>query len=197
MTQVFSYSQYSSDYIKQYIQKWEGQLPPYMLELLTGEAVVEQNRDDDLEDYLSEQTYVPSLALTRSTTQAITSGTGGFIQFDGIAFQSTNVFDWVVADPTKLTISDSGIVSIVGNVSWDTAAGGDFRTAQLFVNGLDIGGGSTVTPLGGAGAPQAPAAALYNFVAGDYIQLFANQDSGGPLNITSARLGTSYQGKSG
>ncbi len=195
-TQVFTYSQYETDFITGYLRDHEEEIPDWFKVYLQGTSSTEQNRDDDIEDYLSAQTYVPSLAVSMTTGQTIGSS-GSFISFEGIEFQSTSLFSWTLADPTKLYVQDSGILLVIGNVKYAVSAGGDFRTAELLVNGSEIGGASTVGTLGGNGAPQALAVTGYSAIGNDYIQLFANQNTGGSLTASSAKLFVSYLGKDG
>lgn len=193
-SEVFNYPLYQADVITKFLADHDD-LPGWFREYLLGTTVGEQDRDDALEDYLSAQTYVPSLAVVRPANQAVTDTTGSVIEFSAIDFQSTELFDWDVGDPTKLTVTDSGIVLVLGSLSYRASAAGDFRTAQLFLNGAVTGVGSTVGPLGGNGDPAASTGAVFNLVAGDYVTLFSNQNSGGALNAYSARLSLSYLGK--
>lgn len=196
-TQVFTYSVYQTDYITSYLRDHDEEIPDWFKTYLLGTSTTDQNRDDDLEDYLSAQTYVPSLSVRMTSGQSVGSTTNDPIAFEQIEFQSTSQFTWTLSDPTKLYVQESGILLIVGNVSYASSAAGDYRTAQLWINGLDVGGGTTVGTLGGNGDPQAPAVTGYSALANDYIQLIANQNTGGALTAKTGKLFVSFLGKDG
>lgn len=192
MSLAFSFTDYDSDYITQFLKENGDTLPPEVSTALVNYATIQQNRDNDLEDYLSYQSYVPSLGLALSVAQAANPSTK--IGFAGIEFQSTTVLSWVNTAPTRITLLSKGIVSIVGNTTWDPGATGNYRTAQIFINNVNIVG-CIQPPIGGGGTPQCSVSVIKSLGAGDYIELFANQDTGGSLNVQGL-LQVAYLGQS-
>lgn len=192
MANAFSFTDYDSDFINQFLKEHGDKLTPEVTQSLADYAVTQQNRDYDLEDYLSYQSFVPSIGLTLSAAQAANPSVK--VVFASIEFQSTTVLSWVNTAPTRITLLSKGIVSIVGNTTWDAGATGNYRTAQIFINGSNVVG-CIQPPIGGGGTPQCSVSVIKSLSAGDYIELFANQDTGGSLNVQGA-LAVAYLGQS-
>ena len=196
MTQVFTYSEYVTDYVTKFLQD-HPDTPQVLKDYLNGFSSVETNRDDDIEDYLSAAAYVPSLGVIRSVGTNIGSGSLTAIPWEGIEFQSTSEFDWIVGAPTRITMEERGIVDLKGNVYIAASAAGVYRTAQIYVNGVTELAAMTIPPLSdGLSPPRVSVSVTYSAEAGDYFELFTNQDSGGALAVTG-RFSCSYLGLSG
>ncbi len=195
MTQTFTYSEYQTDYITKYLRDYEEQIPDWFKTYLTGDSSLEQNRDDDIEDYLSQTTYVPAMGVIRGVAENIPDSVGTAATFEGIDFQSTSVFDWVLSDPTKITTQNQGIVLVVANDTFAASAGGVLRAAAIYQNGAIISNQGT-PPFGGGTVAPTSISIMANADAGDYFQLFLYQDSGAPLGAIS-KLQIAYLGLNG
>lgn len=198
MTQVFTYSEYAQDYNTKFLQDHD-EIPEWFRTFLNGESSVSQNRDDDLEDYLTQTVYVPSIGVSITSSQSIADNMAApydLIAFDGIDFQSTNLFDWVPTDPTVITIEDSGIIAITATCRWDTNPTGE-RDMFIFLNG----GVAAQTGASCAGSealfPWLNCSDQFAFNAGDQITFAPYQNSGAPLNMLIAKISLSYLGKEG
>ncbi len=196
MTQVFNYSEYETDYITRYLQDHGDEVPDWFKTFVTGDGSVSQNRDDDLEDYLSQTTYVPSIGLTLSAAQPADPSTT--ITFSAIDFQSTDTITWLNSLPTRLTLIEAGVVVVVGNFNFASSVAGNLRAGQIYLNGFAITGapGLTLPPIGGGSTTIGSTTVIQSLDAGDYVELFCLQDSGGPINVQGT-LSAAYLGRAG
>lgn len=194
MTQFFEYSEYDDDFIQKVIRDYGDQMPDWVKGELGKYAVTHKDRDSDLEDFLQSDQFVPSLSVSRVLVSE-NMGTSGSVTFEGIDFQSTNLFDWIAGDPSKVTALESGIVSINGFMSIAGSAAGTYRTAIIQVNGTTPVAAQTSTIPGAADMNISLPGTTY-LAAGDYVKLAYNQDSGGTLQVTG-RISLSYLGRQG
>lgn len=115
--------------------------------------------------------------VTRSTTQALTTGTDTPISWDTEAFDIGGY--WAIGDPTKFTISITGYYLVEGNITFETNSTGE-RHTSIFVNGV-AQVGQRQPPIS-ANATIINTCGILALTAGDYVQLVAFQNSGGNLN---------------
>lgn len=118
-----------------------------------------------------------------NTTQAVADSTA-----TDIAFEDVEVTGDVTVNVgnTEFTIPTTGVYTIAFMLTFDTAAGGTTRIADLLVNGDSRGGGEE-TPSGTGPDVVEDYSTLY-LVATDVVKLAAFQDSGAPLNVTAGRI---------
>lgn len=121
-----------------------------------------------------------SARVTRSTAQSIANATETAISFDTVRWDTDGM--WDAANATRLTCQTAGKYLIVGNVRFAGAAGG-YRQAGIKINGtatyLAIDKSSS---LDSATVDLNPVA-VYDLAAGDFIELYVFQNSGGNLNV--------------
>lgn len=118
-----------------------------------------------------------------SADQTFTTGVGAAITFDSERWD-TDAFHSTSVNTSRLTIPFEGYYRITGNVRWATNNAGA-RLLQLVVNGATVIG-RIVTPPCAATVTDMQVTADYFFVASDYVELSAQQTSGGNLNVTTA-----------
>jgi hypothetical protein len=122
--------------------------------------------------------------LQTGSPQSIPNGTPTALTFDTVDIDTAGGWDSTL--PTRWTAPVAGYYQISGGVSWlANAAGG--RAIRVRINGVNHAGSSVSTP--GTAAidlrmPVRTVQALLN--AGDYVELFVDQDTGGPLNVAIA-----------
>jgi len=127
-----------------------------------------------------------TLALgERTTNQSISNSTGTVVTFNAL----TNS-DYVtgVTGTGIFTVRESGVYSIQSGFTFAYNATGD-RSAWIAVNGsiqLDSIAQYTATSLG-ASTPRYLMATQYLLTAGDTIEFYVFQSSGGALNLSRAR----------
>ncbi|MEA2638939.1 MAG: hypothetical protein QOF51_333 [Chloroflexota bacterium] len=131
---------------------------------------------------------LPCLRLTMNAIQSIPDTTATKLSFDTVSFAG-NGWTAPVAPVTDITLPFSGIVLVTAyDMDWgDASSGAGIR--QLFTRAND-GVGSTRVAVGGP--PSLAATALktiqsfsrvMKFVAGDTMQIYAKQTSGGALSV--------------
>jgi hypothetical protein len=125
-------------------------------------------------------------ARVRHAASAVTinSGSTAILSWDTVNFNVGGVFD--PTQPTRMTAHVAGRYLIIATARWDSNVNGR-RTIALEVNGTAVQiARSNVSPLLNGGAtfyPEQTAQAVYKLNAGDYVQVWAAQDSGAPLNL--------------
>lgn len=125
--------------------------------------------------------------IRRTTDQTISNSTDTRVSFDTEDYDDSG-FANLGANATRITIPSGrdGRYEIGGNVSFKTGGGAGSRALNLVMNGdyTTVLGGSTC---GGTANPvHLNAVIQLNLVAGDYLELQVNQQSGGNLDIAAA-----------
>ena len=116
-----------------------------------------------------------NITLTNNTATALTFNSE---LYDTDAFHSTSV------NTSRLTIPYDGYYRVTGNVRFAANATGQ-RQVRLLVNNTTIIGFTVIPTSAAANTTIIQVTSDYQFVASDYIELVALQDSGGNLDVTS------------
>jgi len=118
-----------------------------------------------------------------NTAQAVADSTATDIALEDAEFAGD-----VAVDVTfkEFTIPVSGVYAIAFSLTFDTAAGGTTRVADLLVNGTSRAGGEEAPS--GAGPDVVEDYVILYLAATDVVKLAGFQDSGGPVNVTAGRL---------
>lgn len=125
--------------------------------------------------------------VARETDQVIPNNTGTPIAFDTVRWDTDGMVD-LVNHPTRITIQTPGVY-LVGGCDFFAAAGsyltGAYRTLVLVKNGdpVNLEMGEQLMPTGSGNAEAEGVAIPWKFAAGDYIELWAYQGSGGNLSL--------------
>ncbi|MEX2103082.1 MAG: hypothetical protein WD805_03895 [Gaiellaceae bacterium] len=117
------------------------------------------------------------------TTQAVPSGTFTKVTFDVETYDTDGMFD--PAAPTRLTVKTPGVYLVTGAVRWDPNATGS-RSIGIVRNDIGIAFLAADTRDAVATASTATrqnVSTVARLAAGDYVELKAEQTSGGSLNI--------------
>ena len=131
----------------------------------------------------------PGCRIRHSVAQATVTGVVLILTFDTELFDPFEMHDGV--NPTRITIRVSGRYYVGANIRF-AANAVNRRRVNLVVNGVNsIGNIQLATsPVGPCGIN---ASVLWDFVAGDFIEANAFQDSGGGLNVDSvANIGPEF-----
>jgi hypothetical protein len=133
-------------------------------------------------------TNTPRCKLFHNTTQSTTNDTETAVAFNSEDFDVGTMHD-NATNNSRITIpaNEDGLYLITGIVSFASNATG-FRTLSLFKNGGGTAEGSKalLNALTAAATTRVQLTTLLTLAAGDYIELFARQTSGGNLNIGNA-----------
>jgi hypothetical protein len=124
----------------------------------------------------------PACQAYRSTPQSIPHASGTPISLDAERFDTDNIHD-VATNQDRLTCRTAGRYVITGYAFWAVSGAGAQRRLTLFSSALGgVIAGISVPPGASYDPYQAPAAIL-DMAVGDYVQMYAYQDSGAALNI--------------
>ena len=132
--------------------------------------------------------------IRRTTNQSIVNSTETAIIFDVEDFDQGNMAD-LVANPTRITIATAGIYLVGGWNAWDASTAGD-RAIRIIKNGEPVADGIVMkdspAPNGVTTEPTRAVNTIFKFAAGDYIELFIVQNSGGALNSLARPYGPTF-----
>jgi hypothetical protein len=128
-------------------------------------------------------TAIPAVRVFRTTLQSTPDDTFVAVSFDGEAFDTAGLHDSV--NPTRLTAPRAGLYQITGVANFFVNPNGS-RVFQILKNGTDRLVSDTVLP------PDEDdvVSTLAQLSAGEYVELFVKQSSGGPLNVACCPAGT-------
>lgn len=123
---------------------------------------------------------VPAAYIVQGTSQTFANNTTTAVQFDTVVLD--NWGGWSGGSPTRYTFQVAGVYLLNGNVIWTGNASGR-RISEYRINGVDVPGSAGDLQSSGTNNITVPTASvLVNASVGDYIELFANQNSGGNLD---------------
>lgn len=182
-TSAFEFPFRDEDFVEKLLRDYPA-LEPYR-SVLVEYASTSTARDEDLESFLGQQAFAPALGVANIGGQTVAALSLDALEFDIVDFQSSDVFSWDLADPTKVTIGQRGVVMVTANADFDTDATGSLRSGNVRLNGT-----TTVTPLVGQNPLVFDGSALgaitFSFESGDYIELMVAHNGGGPLAVTGS-----------
>lgn len=125
--------------------------------------------------------------VRRAAAQSIATGsTPTALSFDTEVYDTQGL--WSSGAPTRLIAPISGYYAVAGFVQWATAtfAAGNYRYADLAVNGATGISRDRSHPGAGTGDADNVASAVYFLNAGDYVELRAAHQDGASRNATGA-----------
>ena len=127
---------------------------------------------------------LPGARVRGTAIQSIPNGTNTVLTFGTADYNNAGVFN--AATPTRLTAPVSGTYLIIAYVWWGANATG-LRELWTNVNGSTDLEWSIQPPPTGVGLEQG-VTTTFHLNAGDYVQAYVYQDSGGALNsLTSSK----------
>lgn len=133
-------------------------------------------------------TKAGTVGITTATLTALNFGTGA-----GTENYDNDTMHDMTTQPTRITFTHGGLYAVTANLAWAPDATGN-RWATIQLNGAGTTLAGSVVPGASTESPIHSLAVDYKATAGDYIQLFVYQNSGGTLNVigtgTSLVLGT-------
>lgn len=137
-------------------------------------------------------TMVPDIGakVSRTVQQLFNSGTPTAIQWNAEVYDQGDLHSTTVAN-TRLTAPVAGKYLVIAQIVWNADATGD-RQSEIRKNGGagPIGiNNSLASAAGGAINPTHYIVTEIEMTAGDYLEVFGTQNSGGPLGVNG---GDSY-----
>ena len=146
---------------------------------------------NELRDAIDFWALTPRTYAWQSAAQSTTSGAAALIALQSEVYDIVQSGDTashdLVTDNSRLYVRTTGKYEINGQVQFATNATG-VRTAQIRLNAAGaVGGGSLLvtaqqSPLTGASTSVTMPSIEVALTAGDYIEMFGTQTSGGALN---------------
>lgn len=131
--------------------------------------------------------------VTKSAAQSIATGTWVALTFDTETFDTDSIHD-TVTNTSRLTVPtgmDGGWI-VSGQATFNSLADGVLYGVEIHLNGSAVT--RTLSYSGKASAfPSATVSDILSLTAGDYVELFARQDTGSSLGV-NGRLAMTYQG---
>jgi hypothetical protein len=131
---------------------------------------------------------IPGARVRRTAAQSVANNATLVVPYDTVDFNVGGVYN--AAQPTRMTAPIPGRYLIVATARWQNNDQGR-RTIALEVNGTAAQiARSNVSPYSAGGVnplqPEQTAQAVYKLNAGDYVEVWAYQDSGVALGLLSA-----------
>ncbi len=106
---------------------------------------------------------------------------GQILTFDSENFDTDNMHSNVINN-SRITITKTGKYSVGGNIQW-AANINNMRSLGVVKNGSIFLLSTTVAVAGNNIAFAQNVSGIKNLLAGDYIELYVYQNSGGALNV--------------
>lgn len=147
----------------------------------TTGAIVTETQLDTLSDDIAFLANPPKCRVYNSANISVPHNTPTALAFNSERFDSDTMHSTAV-NTSRITFTTAGTYLVGGGVTW---AG---NTAGIRDITLRLGGATNLAtisddvPSGFAYSWSQSVATLYTFSAGQYVELIANQDSGGALN---------------
>jgi hypothetical protein len=131
----------------------------------------------------AKQSTIPAARAMRSSDQTIADDTLTALQWNSENFDTMNLHSGAVNN-TRFTAPISGVYEISAGVVWPPNDAGTFRGLWLSVNGEGncCRASSVVSPVQTGGTHES-VSDIEKLAAGDFVEAFVRQTSGGPLNV--------------
>jgi hypothetical protein len=127
---------------------------------------------------------LPNARVFNSGTQTFTSGVNAAVTFNSERWD-VGGFHSTSANTSRLTAPITGVYQITGYFGFAANATG-YRRVFIKLNGGTLIAVQDVNATGAGSEAYLTINAFYRLVRGDYVELFAEQNSGGNLNSVSA-----------
>jgi hypothetical protein len=148
-----------------------------------GSAFTGSRGDQDHDAILLAQDP-PGCIARRTTTQSINNTTFTAISFNSEVVDNDSMF---AATSTDITIQHDGYYLAIYGIDWATNTTGT-RVINILQNAVAIPEGSKELPAGGTGNHRDTGCVAFTAVTSDVIRMEVWQNSGGALNVDTARL---------
>lgn len=128
----------------------------------------------------------------QATIQSIANATDVALLWD-TEEMDTDSGHSTITNTSRYTVQTAGKYRVSGVASYAASAGGTYRIAKIRVNGATVKAVTPfVTPIAGVVTDVPVGPRILQLAVGDYVELIANQNSGGALNSNIAADGASW-----
>jgi hypothetical protein len=137
----------------------------------------------ELEDLKTQVVQPAAVAarVRRTSAQSIPNNTTTAISFSSARYDTATF--WAAGNPTRLTIPEDGLYAVTYTLRFATSSVGYCR-AQVIVNAATAIATMTIPPNATLDTDLV-GATQFQLSAGDYIELYVRQASGGSLDIAA------------
>lgn len=135
---------------------------------------------------------VPRAVFRLAANQSIANSVEAVINW-AVATVDVNVGPlWVSGSPGRFTVptGQDGLYLIIAQLAYAANAGGTRRVTQVRLNGAYLNTYEEKANLGASVDTEVLASRMAVLAAGDYIEIYGYQNSGGAINILSASSAT-------
>ena len=159
-----------------------------------GSFVDDADLNREVRDAIDFLLAPPRCYAYKSGNGALATGTWDAINFDSEAYDSHNAHD-PTTNNSRISAPEAGLYTIAAAVEFDANATGSRRVQiRKNANATQTSGtllrSVTVNAVAGAGNPTTIQITFdAQLSAADYVELFAQQTSGGPLNVLGTIAG--------
>ena len=126
----------------------------------------------------------PCARVYHNVNQSIPNTTPTFLAFNSENFDNDDIHD-NVTNNERLTCKTAGKYLVVGQVQWDTIAGGR-RQIGILLNGTEIAFAESGSVPDAGHKPSQIVATICDLAVGDYVRLRVYQSSGDALDVVYA-----------
>jgi hypothetical protein len=153
------------------------------------EDIIPDWANDAVDPKVLSTTAVERAYLSLNAGEVITTGVNTAIPWDVEDVDVGNLVD-LGAQPTRITIVNTGFYLVTGNVGWDTQTTG-YRIVQLYVNGGASVPATSMVPTVPVTTDQC-ISWMGVLTAADYITLQVLHNQGGDATVQSGSRQTSF-----
>lgn len=125
---------------------------------------------------------VPGARVTHSANQSVLNGTATALNFNSERYDTDNIHS-TSSNTSRLTCVTPGRYSISTNIRFDINATG-YRKVGILLNGATYIAFQTQPAVSGV-ETDISLTTQYQLVAGNYVEVWVQQNSGGALNVIS------------
>lgn len=124
---------------------------------------------------------VPACRVTHSVAQSLASGAATVLAFDTVRIDNDAIHDPAVNN-SRLTCKTAGDYLIFGTILWAVSAVGA-RYLFLRLNGATLLDDDELDSAGATANPSLRVGTVWRLAVNDYVELVAQQGSGGALSV--------------
>lgn len=138
---------------------------------------------DSVSSHISDDVHIgnnQSARVYHNTTQSLATATDTYLAFNSERFDNATMHD-NSTNNSRLTCPETGKYLIVATIGFTSNSTGN-RVVRLVKNRTDIIAG-VIQPAAVSDSTEITVTTIASLTAGDYVEVRANQNSGGSLNV--------------
>jgi hypothetical protein len=133
-------------------------------------------------------------SVYHNTTQSIASGTNQTVIFNSELYDTDAMHDNVTAN-SRITINTPGLYIVTSNLTFTNTSATGTREIKLAINGVlpttqNAVQKRSASSDGAASNDRISLSTILSLNLSDYVEVFASQSSGGPMNLVAEASGS-------